>query len=114
MSTYISKLKLITHNFLAELLVFQVATLPESGLYLNNNRRHTGRERRTNSPGANWDVRRTGQSLNRRDAVSNPVYRDVDYTSHPWPLVPDTPPAVPDRGRLCRGDAVTSIIAFWG
>ncbi|MDD5577882.1 MAG: hypothetical protein PHY16_01215 [Methylobacter sp.] len=27
---------------------------------------------RTNSPGANWDVRRTGRSPNRREAVSNP------------------------------------------
>ncbi|CAA9891017.1 hypothetical protein METHB2_320004 [Candidatus Methylobacter favarea] len=33
---------------------------------------------RTNSLGANLDVRSTGRCPNRKEAVSNPVHRDVD------------------------------------
>jgi hypothetical protein len=52
---------------------------------------------RTNSPGANWDVRSTGRSPSRKEAVSNPDYRDVSYASPPWPL---------DSGTPCRNDDV--------
>ncbi|MDD5578215.1 MAG: hypothetical protein PHY16_02905 [Methylobacter sp.] len=38
--------------------------------------RHSGKDCRTNSPGANLDVHRTGRSPNRREAVSNPESRD--------------------------------------
>ncbi|MGZ8165094.1 MAG: hypothetical protein ACXWTK_06685 [Methylobacter sp.] len=58
---------------------------------------YTRLECRTNSTGANWDVRRTGRNPNRKEAMSSPEARDGLHNLHPCNL---------DTGTPCRYDGV--------
>ena len=36
----------------------------------------------------------------------NPDFMDASSSDHPWSLGSGAPPAIPDRGRLCRNDEI--------
>ena len=63
-------------------------------------RRHSGMDCRTHSPGANLDAQSAGRSPNRRDAVSSPEHREVNAGAGSESI----PTGQLDRGNPCLND----------